>query len=173
MFKVIPFTGLPGPYTQKYAKQHHQQFLHWIGLHWIALDKRGGVMALKNFRCYQKSLEFYWSCVELDCVDHLREQLLRASSSITLNLAEGTAKPTMKDRSRYYFMALGSVRECEAIFALARLPNDSPLIKQIDELAKVVFQLCKSQNDGAPNARIPRSLTKPKLHSRPPSITAD
>ena len=43
---------------------------------------------------------------------------LRALSSIALNLKEGSAKPTKKDRVKFYFIAMGSFREIEAILDL-------------------------------------------------------
>jgi len=46
----------------------------------------------------------------------LRSQLKRASSSVPLNIAEGTGKPTGPDRARYYATARGSAMECGALF---------------------------------------------------------
>ncbi|MFH1018456.1 MAG: four helix bundle protein [Pseudomonadota bacterium] len=51
---------------------------------------------------------------------YLRLQLLRASSSICLNLAEGTGRASRADRRRFYSIALGSLREVEAILRLER-----------------------------------------------------
>lgn len=42
---------------------------------------------LKQFKTYQLSTQFYQACVKLKLPRHLRDQLLRASSFITLNLA--------------------------------------------------------------------------------------
>ncbi|MGJ3242262.1 MAG: four helix bundle protein [Opitutales bacterium] len=44
-----------------------------------------------------------------------REQWLRASSSIPLNIAEGNGKTTPADRRRFFEIARGSVYECAAI----------------------------------------------------------
>ena len=44
-----------------------------------------------------------------------RDQWLRASQSIPLNLAEGNGKAAAADRRRYFEIARGSVFECAAI----------------------------------------------------------
>jgi four helix bundle protein len=54
---------------------------------------------------------------------HLMYQLLRASSSIALNLAEGTAEYSRGDKARFYRIALRSTAECGAIIHLLRRVN--------------------------------------------------
>ena len=44
-----------------------------------------------------------------------REQWLRASQSVPLNIAEGNGKTTDADRRRYFEIARGSALECAAI----------------------------------------------------------
>ncbi len=44
-----------------------------------------------------------------------RDQWLRASQSITLNIAEGNGKTAEADRRRYFEIARGSALECAAI----------------------------------------------------------
>ena len=44
-----------------------------------------------------------------------RDQWLRASQSIPLNIAEGNGKSSVSDRRRYFEIARGSVLECAAI----------------------------------------------------------
>ncbi len=46
---------------------------------------------------------------------HARDQLLRATQSIPLNIAEGNGKATEGDRRRYFEIARGSALECAAI----------------------------------------------------------
>ena len=43
-----------------------------------------------------------------------KDQLLRASQAIPLNIAEGNGKATVGDRRRYFEIALGSALECGA-----------------------------------------------------------
>ena len=69
---------------------------------------------------YQVSLDFAaWSyelAKQLRAADrHSRDQLLRASQSITLNIAEGCGKLPSPDRRRFLQIAGGSARECGAI----------------------------------------------------------
>ena len=46
---------------------------------------------------------------------HARDQWLRASQSIPLNIAEANGKTTEADRRRYFEIARGSAMECAAI----------------------------------------------------------
>jgi hypothetical protein len=40
---------------------------------------------LKNFKTYQLSIQFYQACEKLKLPRHLKDQLVRASSSVALN----------------------------------------------------------------------------------------
>jgi four helix bundle protein len=98
-------------------------------------------MSLQNFRSYTIAVEFYELASLSKIRGHLRDQLLRASSSIVLNLAEGSAKASQADRKRFYRIAFGSQRECVAIVTIGRLPALAPLC---DRLGGHLFRLVNS-----------------------------
>ena len=97
---------------------------------------------LKNFNAFQLAKAFYKKCKLLKCPKYLSDQLLRASSSVALNLAEGSGKRTPADQKRFYSIALGSLRECEAILELEELGDDD-LRKLVDRLGAILFTLSK------------------------------
>jgi four helix bundle protein len=94
---------------------------------------------MKNFRTYQLSIEFHKDCQNLKLSAVAKDQFDRALLSIPLNLAEGAAKPTEKDRRRFYFTALGSMREVQTIIALFGTPA---LAQKGDVLAAHLYRLC-------------------------------
>ena len=51
----------------------------------------------------------------------LRDQLDRASASIALNLAEGCARRTKRDRRHFFTMSQGSAMECAAAIDILRI----------------------------------------------------
>ena len=73
---------------------------------------------LHTFRSYQLAVQFYRLAVGVRAPRHLKDQLHRAASSVALNLSEGSAKTSDADRRRFYEIALGSCRECEAVVEL-------------------------------------------------------
>ena len=69
---------------------------------------------------YQLALEYVAFAFELSkglkgSVRHARDQLLRASQSIPLNIAEGNGKASKGDRRRFFEIARGSALKCAAI----------------------------------------------------------
>jgi four helix bundle protein len=72
------------------------------------------------------------------------QRRLRASSSIALNLAEGSGKRTIEDQKRFYSISLGSLRECDAILQLEKI--EDPVLSSLgDQLGAILFTL--SQKD--------------------------
>lgn len=69
---------------------------------------------MRNFRTYQLAMELYKQGQTIKVVPHLRDQFNRSSLSVVLNLAEGEGKTTLKDRKKFYTIAMGSLREVQA-----------------------------------------------------------
>ena len=86
---------------------------------------------LQGFKSYQLALQLYRECERVTAAHHIKDQLLRASLSIVLNLAEGSAKPTAKERRRFYSIALASTREVQAIIEIVRRDDLSSLSDQV------------------------------------------
>jgi four helix bundle protein len=67
---------------------------------------------------YRASIEYvgwaYRLCERLKGHRNAKDQLLRASQAIPLNIAEGNGKATNGDRRRYFEIARGSALECAA-----------------------------------------------------------
>ena len=99
-----------------------------------------GGLLMKNFRTYDLAVEFYRLCQGVSVSRVLRDQLDRASSSIVLNLAEGWGRSTEKDRARFYQIALGSLRECQAILDLSKSESTIQL-RSADKLGAHIYRL--------------------------------
>lgn len=98
---------------------------------------------MKTFRTLELAIEFYKLSQQIQLPKHLRDQLDRASSSIALNLAEGNAKFSYKDKARIYQIAYGSLRECQTIFLLVEI-KDEKLLEISKHLGSSVYKLIDS-----------------------------
>jgi four helix bundle protein len=96
-------------------------------------------MASFGFRAYDLALELHRSCEALRVPTYLRSQLERASSSIVLNLSEGSGRTGLADRRRFYAIAFGSLREVQAILDIAAAPT--PARKQAQDLGGLLYRL--------------------------------
>ena len=97
---------------------------------------------LKDFRIYVTAIQFYQLCKPLRLLPHAKDQLLRASSSIGNNVGEGYGRIGIKDKKRFYRIALGSVRECGTIFAQETI-TDPTLLDMIDFLGGGLYKLVR------------------------------
>ncbi|MBL6989950.1 MAG: four helix bundle protein [Bacteriovoracaceae bacterium] len=97
---------------------------------------------LEKFRTYQLSVKFYHRAQRLSLPRHLKEQMNRASSSVCLNLAEGSGKMTLNDKRKFYSISLGSLRECQAILDLSSNTNPE-LIQLASYVGACIFKLCR------------------------------
>lgn len=99
---------------------------------------------MKTFRTLELAIEFYGMVESAAISGHLRDQLLRAASSVSLNLSEGNAKRSVKEKKRFYQMAYASTQECKVILRLAKI-EDKEVIDTIDKLGAWLFNLLKSE----------------------------
>ena len=98
---------------------------------------------MKNFRTFNLAVEFYRLQRELKLSRHEQDQCQRASLSIALNLAEGRGKPTRRDQVRFFSIAMGSVREVQAILIINRLEN-SAYWTCLDKVAASLYKLIRN-----------------------------
>ena len=96
---------------------------------------------MKMFRTYNLARDFYRRIVPLKLVRPLRDQLHRAAASVALNLAEGYGRQTLADQRRFFAIALGSVRECQAVLDLAAEAIPADLHDHLDHLAASTWRL--------------------------------
>jgi four helix bundle protein len=100
---------------------------------------------LEKFEVFQMAKQYYWRCKELKIQRILQDQLLRSSSSIALNIAEGSGKRTIDDRKRFYSIALGSLRESDAILQLEKI--EDPILADLgDQLGAMLFTLTRKDH---------------------------
>jgi four helix bundle protein len=96
---------------------------------------------MKEFRTYVLSKEFFCKIRKLKIPRPLGDQLRRASASVALNLAEGYGRSSLADQRRFFSMALGSVRECQAVFDLLEDEIAGELRDHLDHMAASVWRL--------------------------------
>ena len=95
---------------------------------------------MKNFRTHSIAVEFYRLARSLKLQWQLKNQLIRAASSIALNLAEGSGRPAGQDQMRFYQYAFASMRECQSVLELEGLCK-TPEWECLDKLAAHLYKL--------------------------------
>ena len=107
---------------------------------------------------YSKAIEFIgWLTETLEDVPKslsVWDQLDRASTSIPLNIAEGTGKFTAPDKSRYYDSARGSALECAAcldVLVSKKILSRERIIPGKEFLSPIVAMLFGLIKSTAPN----------------------
>lgn len=99
---------------------------------------------MSNFRTLELAIEFYGLTEKKDIKGNLRDQLLRAASSISLNLSEGNAKRTPKEKRRFYHTAYASTHECKTILRLIK-NEDKELESMVDKLGASIYRLMNAK----------------------------
>lgn len=86
---------------------------------------------------------------------YARNQLGRASLSIMLNIAEGSAKFSNKDRKNFYITARGSVFECTSLICFMHEEGEidtsikEGLYYSYEEISKILFAMIRNLADKA------------------------
>ena len=107
----------------------------------------GSFFKFEELVVYQKSLAFVdevYSIVKKypdDELYGLTSQLRRASVSISLNIAEGSAK-SKRDFCRFINFARGSVNECVAILGISKR-RDYITEQQLNELKEMLAEISR------------------------------
>jgi four helix bundle protein len=103
---------------------------------------------LDVYQCSVKFLAFSAKIANQIPKDYssLSNQLRRASTSISLNIAEGSGKPTRPDKAKFYGIARGSSMECGAVLDACRALGFSEMELVQDSkrlLVRIVSMLTK------------------------------
>ncbi|MEO6610532.1 MAG: four helix bundle protein [Chitinophagaceae bacterium] len=102
-------------------------------------------------KAYQANQKVYRLLKENKCIAAFaKNQFGRASLSIMLNIAEGSAKFSNKDRRNFYVVARGSVFECSSLISflheegeiLTALKHD--LYSCYEEISRMLFTMIKN-----------------------------
>ena len=95
----------------------------------------------RHFITYKLAKEFYMAAKALNIRGTLRHHLLDAASSVVLNLAEGSGRARAGDRRRFYQIAMGSLRECQAVLDLIPSAAGGELFELSDTLGAHLYKL--------------------------------
>lgn len=95
-----------------------------------------------TFRTFDLAVSFYRACKTVALPAYLKTQLLRASSSVALNLSEGNGRASVAERRQFFSIAMGSLRESQAVIALE--PHVCSKIAALaDQLGGMLYCLLK------------------------------
>ena len=101
---------------------------------------------IKGFRTYDLALSFHKQCQKLKLPSPMNDQFQRASLSVVLNISEGSAKQSKKDRGRFYRISFGSLRETQTLLDIV---GHVELICQADVLGQLIStNYVKAVNEG-------------------------
>lgn len=84
-----------------------------------------------KFKTYDLAEKLFKECKKIKTQAYIRDQMMRAALSVVLNLQEGAAKLSEKDRRRFYNIAYGSVKEVQAVLRLLDLQEQFKLADQV------------------------------------------
>ena len=107
-----------------------------------------------KLKVWQRGIEFVVQIYELtngfprEEIYGLVSQMRRAAVSIASNIAEGAARNSAREFRQFLSIAQGSVAELETQLIIAQRLNYcsqiDPLLKELDEISKMIIGLMKS-----------------------------
>ena len=95
---------------------------------------------MASLRSHDLAVELYQLAKGVRVSRHLKDQLVRAASSVALNLAEGSGRRGEKDRLHFFTIAFGSLREVQSIIKLENLIS---LDAKADHLGACLYKLTR------------------------------
>lgn len=93
---------------------------------------------MNKFRSLELAIELYQDSKKLNLSYSIKDQLMRASSSVALNLAEGNQRFSNRDKRKFFNIALTSLREVQCIVKMERLKQ---IELKADQLGAMLFSL--------------------------------
>jgi four helix bundle protein len=100
-------------------------------------------MEFKGFRMLEAAIEFANLVADLKLRSaSLRKQLVRASESTALLLAEGEGRETWPDKRHYFTSARASHREAQAALRIGRV-QDAKILDLADYMGAAIYKLTK------------------------------
>lgn len=122
-------------------------------------EKKGiRLMAFEDAPVWKDAIELAVNTYELtkkfpkDEIYGLTNQLRRASSSVSANLAEGFGRNGQKEKLQFYSVAYGSLLEVKSFIYLSKrlryLENDKQIISQIENLQRQINAIKNSVRKG-------------------------
>ena len=139
----------------------------------------------ENLDVYRVSIEFLVLADEVATAlpkgrAHLVDQLRRASTSISLNIAEGAGEFSKADKARFYRIARRSSTECSAILDVCRVlqltdeqklsQGRELLVRIVAMLTSMVLRLKKKRSVAVVGPVTDDALWQPRYESRPEGI---
>lgn len=108
----------------------------------------------QKLEVYIKARDFHISCKSILNKNkherYVKDQLGRASYSVVLNIAEGSAKQSKPDRKNFFTIASGSIFECVAILDILHQENninEADFIYSMnlaDQISRILFTMIKN-----------------------------
>ena len=93
-----------------------------------------------TFKTLILAINFHRECQKLKMKSYLKNQLERATASVALNLGEGNARISSKDRQRFFNIAYASLKEAQIALALAAVTSPQ-LLDHADHLGASIYKL--------------------------------